>query len=569
VAVKAADASTLGTDEFMGTAFHEIGHNLSLNHGGNEIQDWKPNYVSVMNNSLRGVAFSTFKVTGEFRDLNFSFQSNDLDETNLHESDGLTSVSQLVTAYWLGGVAFHAHTNNGTITKNATYLNVGGCTLDPNDPLNGTPGCAGSSALTPTVIHRFGTAPAKLKGFNDWQNAHFAIDKNIVNRLPAVHYTAALNPEVGSLKNIADSGDTDGDGVKDVKDNCPAKANADQKDTDKNGVGDVCQCAAIAAAPAAANGLKVQYRAGDPTLPSDNQIKPQIKVFNTGKFPVGFKDITVRYWYTNEGTSAQTFAVDFAPGVGVANVTSKFVRPNLLASGSNSYLEIGFLEAAGTLAPGADSGEIQTRFSRTDFTNYVEGDDYSHGTQTSYIDWTKVTVYQAGRLVWGKEPTPNYCTGGPVTTTPELKVQYRVGDPGLPNDIHMRPVIEIVNQGANIIPLSELTARYWYTQSGTATQLFSVDFAAIGASHVSGSFVTLSPVRTGANRYLQVAFNSTSPSLIAGANSGELQLHLQQSNSGAFAESDDYSYSAPKTTLTDWTHVTLYRNGVLVWGTEP
>lgn len=34
--------------------------------------------------------------------------------------------------------------------------------------------------------------------------------------------------------------DTDGDGVPDSSDNCPATANADQKDTDGDGVGDVC-----------------------------------------------------------------------------------------------------------------------------------------------------------------------------------------------------------------------------------------------------------------------------------------------------------------------------------------
>ena len=31
----------------------------------------------------------------------------------------------------------------------------------------------------------------------------------------------------------------------------------------------------------------------------------------------------------------------------------------------------------------------------------------------------------------------------------------------------------------------------------------------------------------------------------------------------------DYSYDAAKTVFADWTHVTLYRNGTLVWGTEP
>ena len=38
-----------------------------------------------------------------------------------------------------------------------------------------------------------------------------------------------------------------------------------------------------------------------------------------------------------------------------------------------------------------------------------------------------------------------------------------------------------------------------------------------------------------------------------------------------FAEAGDYSYDPSKAypSFADWTHVTLYRNGTLVWGTEP
>src|SRR4029077_3242738 len=35
--------------------------------------------------------------------------------------------------------------------------------------------------------------------------------------------------------------DLDGDGVKDLNDNCPTVANADQKDSDSDGVGDACE----------------------------------------------------------------------------------------------------------------------------------------------------------------------------------------------------------------------------------------------------------------------------------------------------------------------------------------
>lgn len=36
-----------------------------------------------------------------------------------------------------------------------------------------------------------------------------------------------------------------------------------------------------------------------------------------------------------------------------------------------------------------------------------------------------------------------------------------------------------------------------------------------------------------------------------------------------YTETGDYSFDPTKTSITDWDHVTLYRNGVLVWGTEP
>ena len=36
-----------------------------------------------------------------------------------------------------------------------------------------------------------------------------------------------------------------------------------------------------------------------------------------------------------------------------------------------------------------------------------------------------------------------------------------------------------------------------------------------------------------------------------------------------YTETGDYSFDPTKTSFTDWDHVTLYRNGVLVWGTEP
>jgi len=45
------------------------------------------------------------------------------------------------------------------------------------------------------------------------------------------------------------------------------------------------------------------------------------------------------------------------------------------------------------------------RFSKSDWTNYIQTDDYSYqGTGTAYADSDKITAYLAGNLQWGIEP---------------------------------------------------------------------------------------------------------------------------------------------------------------------
>jgi hypothetical protein len=45
------------------------------------------------------------------------------------------------------------------------------------------------------------------------------------------------------------------------------------------------------------------------------------------------------------------------------------------------------------------------RFNKDDWSNFAEADDYSFDpTKLSFADWTRVTVYQNGTLIWGSEP---------------------------------------------------------------------------------------------------------------------------------------------------------------------
>jgi hypothetical protein len=73
------------------------------------------------------------------------------------------------------------------------------------------------------------------------------------------------------------------------------------------------------------------------------------------------------------------------------------------------YLEVGF--TAGNLAPGASTGQIQNRFNKNDWSMYTQTNDYSYdASKSQFADWSKVTLYLNGKLVWGIEPTN---LGGP------------------------------------------------------------------------------------------------------------------------------------------------------------
>ncbi|MDN4068472.1 glycoside hydrolase family 9 protein [Paenibacillus vini] len=178
--------------------------------------------------------------------------------------------------------------------------------------------------------------------------------------------------------------------------------------TARNQVGSSLPSAQVSATPReipipAEGDLKVQYRTND-TNAGDNQIRAQFKIVNTGDEDISLSNVKLRYYYTIDGDKAQQFHCDYA-AIGSGNVSGSFVKLDSPLPGADYYLEISFGPSAGTLAPGADTGEIQIRFNKTDWTNFSEGDDYSYdGTRQSYAEWDKTPLYMNGTLVWGAEP---------------------------------------------------------------------------------------------------------------------------------------------------------------------
>lgn len=162
-----------------------------------------------------------------------------------------------------------------------------------------------------------------------------------------------------------------------------------------------------AAAPQAASGLVVQDRSHDNDNP-DNQLYAHYMILNNGTSAVPLSSLTMRYWFTNEAPSDPlVFACDYAL-VNCSNVTAKFVSLGTPRTMANTYLEIGFTAAAGSIAPGGSSGEIQTRIHHVNWSDFITTESYSFISDPSFVykDTQTVTLYQNGTLVWGTEPAP-------------------------------------------------------------------------------------------------------------------------------------------------------------------
>ena len=221
-------ALTCGRREVeQGTYMHELGHTLNLRHGGDQYSNCKPNYLSIMSYTRQ------WPNLDPTRPLAYSSEAlNPLDETMLNEPVGISGPAGRFTLFGVAsGTAIRRTPANGPI--------------DWNDD-----GDAADSGFSRDInfIAAFGNAcPAgiesQLTGFVDWTHLLYNFRSAQFSNDGADHSDPNNVPEMTFDQAIASASmlDSDGDGISNATDNCPAVPNPDQADSDGNGIGDVCE----------------------------------------------------------------------------------------------------------------------------------------------------------------------------------------------------------------------------------------------------------------------------------------------------------------------------------------
>ena len=133
-------------------------------------------------------------------------------------------------------------------------------------------------------------------------------------------------------------------------------------------------------------------------------ISNQIELVNNGTSAIPLSDLTVRYWFTEDGTGPLDYVCEYAP-VGCTNLTGSYAAVSPAVTGADHYLQLSFASGAGSLLPGASTGGIQNEMFQSSYAAMTQTNDYSfNAADTSFTANPDITVYDSGTLIYGTAP---------------------------------------------------------------------------------------------------------------------------------------------------------------------
>jgi parallel beta-helix repeat protein len=304
--------------------------------------------------------------------------------------------------------------------------------------------------------------------------------------------------------------------------------------------------------------LSVYHRDADNNQPTNNTIKPYLKLYNEGNTAIPYAEITIRYWLTVEDFAPLTNLSVYWAQLGTSNVKMKYVSLSQPRQGALGYIEYSFEPSAGNLAANSNSGEIQTGIGKQNWTNFAESDDYSFSSNGSYTKNDRITIYRNGTLAGGVEPAA-------MPTVTSLKI-YSENKNSNPNTNQISTHLKLANEGNVPVDYSQLTVRYWFSSEGANPLVYTLDYAELGNGKINSKFVKEN--RGSTDTYLELSFVPTLGQLNPLSSTGIIQQRINKNDWSNFNEINDHSYK-PAGALSENTKITVYLNGSLVYGQEP
>ncbi|WP_375444026.1 cellulose binding domain-containing protein [uncultured Fibrella sp.] len=301
-------------------------------------------------------------------------------------------------------------------------------------------------------------------------------------------------------------------------------------------------------------GLTVLHRDVD-NYADNNAIQPLLVLQNQGAGTLPLANLTLRYYLTVEGAAAlSNLSVNYAQ-VGNQNVRLRYVPLQPTQPGASGYVEYSFTPAAGSLAPGASSGPIQSYVARSDYAGLNERDDYSYATvRDQLVGNLRITAYYNGVLIAGVEPG---------VSTPVRALRALTESKNGPSATQINTYLTVRNEGNVPVNYSDLKARYYFTADGPERLQLAVD-----EGNVQVQLVKIDPPLANADTYLELSFLQGGQ-LAAGASTGQIRYRISKPDGGRFNQRNDYSYQEQPTELSSNNRVLVYAGTDRLWGQEP
>lgn len=166
-------------------------------------------------------------------------------------------------------------------------------------------------------------------------------------------------------------------------------------------------------------------------------------------------------------------------------------------------------------------------------------------------------------------------SGGAVTSN-GISIQYKVVNTNA-SSAYIECELHVKNAGPNTFSVSDLKARYYYTDEVKVTPQWNLNWSHVSTGgadktlSVTQTIAQLTPATSTADSYLEFSFSSGDQSTVGPGQGLDFSWRFNGPDQAKdiYTQTNDYSFDASKTTQADWTHVVLLQNGSVIWGQTP